>query len=165
MDSYFRKTQNLKAGEKEPSIVRACSPALNNRTQSVEPQQRCLREPRKIDDEAKIVRQKDLLNVQKELQNLNLKIDVINNSLESVKDQSLKDSLSVKAQFDQLDKTIQSITKETELAKSDRLKQKLDTFIDAYNANEIAHSNSLKELEKELKIIHERVGDVEDLLS
>lgn len=164
MDTYFRKAQNLKAGEKEPSVVRACSPA-NNRSQSIEPVKREGREIKKIDDDAKIVRQKDLLNINKEIQNLNNKLDVLNSSLENAKDQFLKDSLSVKSQYEQLEKAMQSVAKESELAKADRLKQKLDSFIDAYNNNEMAHSEALKEIEKNIKSINDRVLDVEELLS
>lgn len=155
MDGYSRKNQTLRAGERDLNIVRASSPQVTRsageaaRSSSVERPSRA--------DEDKLARIKDL-------NALSSVFESVKKSCADFQAQVEEQRAVTKRELEDLSKQILSVKQEAELAKSERLKQKLDSFITTYNDNELAHSNSFKEIEKTLKEICERMEQFESLL-
>ena len=152
MDSYFRKAQTLKAGEKDVAVVRAASPQpAINRSQSIDK-----RVERDVTNK-KVAYQADVMDVVKKVEEVKNCVVVLQNSVKAHQDE-------VSAKVDELHKQIGTVKQDTEQTKSERMKQKLDSFITSYNENEKAHSDSLVVINKEMAELEERVKTVENVL-
>jgi hypothetical protein len=157
MEAYTRKIQTLRAGEKDINVVRASSPQA--RASSVTPANRSQSVDRKksATEDEKIARIKDLQTVSKV-------VDAVKSSVSALQTQLAEHRTEVKKEVDELNKQVLAVKQEADQAKTERLKQKLDSFINSYNQNEVAHSDSFKEVEKALREVAERLDQFESLL-
>lgn len=149
MESYNRKVHTLRAGEKDINVVRSASPQHQSvqSVQHVQPDQGI----------NKLVRVKDL-------QDITHVIETLTASISSLKDQLNECKTDSKKEIEEVSKQINNLKQETEQTKSERLKQKLDSFINTYNQNEVSHSDAFKDLDKALNNVVSRLEHVESLL-
>jgi molecular chaperone GrpE (heat shock protein) len=150
MESYLRKSAVLKAGDKEMSVSRASSPQPVSRSQSIDVSTREVREVREIKPDRKVAYQCDVADIKKSIETLQNTVQL-----------QQSDTLSKIVEIQNL---LASMKQDAEQTKTERLKQKFDTFINSYNDNEKAHSETIMSLDKELKCMHERMVVVEDVL-
>lgn len=156
MESYFRKSHNLKAGEKDMSVSRTASPQPVNRSRSVDP---------KVRDEVLTERHEaKKVAYQTDVQECVKKVNEVKDAVEEVK-KCIKDHQEdVVVRVDELHKQIGNVKQDNEQTKSERMKQKLDDFITKYNDNEKAHSDAMVTIEKCVKEVDERLEAVENVL-
>ena len=152
-DSYFKKAAVLKAGDRDVAIVRASSP--QPRSQSVERSVSASVEKKLEDD--KIARIKDVQAVSARVEAAKELV----NELHASNQASVRD---LDRKIVELTESLNAVRLEADQTKTERLKQKLDSFIGAYNDNETAHSNMFHELQEMLKAVELRLSKVEELL-
>lgn len=167
MDSYFKRNQILKSGEKDLSVVRASSVPPQSRSSSVEPPQTRSNENQK--KELLCENKESCENKEKVCKVARLShIDTLekkNQLLENVINVLQTDISSCVSQIDEIKK---DLSNSNESSKNEKIKLRLDDFINKYNENEQAHSAALSALEKglnnQLKTVSDRLLSVEELL-
>jgi molecular chaperone GrpE (heat shock protein) len=145
MESYLRKSAVLKAGDKEMSVSRASSPQPVNRSQSID----ATKEKKEV-RVCKVAYQVDVQEIKKTIE-----------SLQNAVEKQQEDTTN---KITEIQNLISSMKQEADQTKTDRLKQKFDTFINSYNDNEKAHSETIMSLDKEIKTLNERLEVVEEVL-
>jgi len=151
MESYFRKSHALKSGERDMSVVKSQS-----RSQSIEPVR-----SRSID-----VNPVDPSVQTKEVKKVAYQNDVceLKKSVEEVKNLVNAKQNDISTKVEELQKLINESKQDQEQAKAERTKQKLDSFVVAYNENEKAHSDALLALQNIIDGLSERIKVVEEIL-
>lgn len=153
MENYFKLQQNLRGGEKDSSVVKSQS-----RSQSVDVPRRMVAtetaKPDAVAADAKIVRK---IAFKTDIDCLKLSIEQISKSL-------VDKAESDKKTIDELSKKIDGLKHDEEYTKTDKLKLKLDNFIDKYNENENAHSNHIQSIETQLKVLDDKVSAINEMI-
>lgn len=162
MDQYLKKLDRLKAGERNPSVVRASS-----RSNSVEPVSRTVEfvvEEKGSAGMSSSSSQNRKVAYLKDINDLNVCIDKLKDVVSQVKEAMDAINQDLRGKLEELGKQVENVKLDTEQTKSERIKQKLDSFITNYNQNETAHSDVLKSIELEIKELSKRLVDVESVL-
>lgn len=166
MDQYLKKLDRLKAGERNPSVVKS-------RSNSIEPRPREAKDIEVLSESAnfgmvarenqaefknkKVAYQKDVVEV-------SLCVENVKNIVCALKETIEETNKELRNKIDELSKQIENVKLDTEQTKSERIKQKLDNFITNYNQNETAKSDVFKALETEIKNLSNRLGEIENVL-
>jgi len=149
MDSYFRKSQTLKTGEKDTSITKSQSRSVSvdqTHTKSIDPRD----EARASREIKKVVYQSDICEIKNQIDELKSSINA----------QQIVMALKV----DEINNQLINTKQDQEQAKNERIKQKLDAFIVQYNENEKNHSDTLISIQKSVTELNDRVKVVEEVL-
>jgi hypothetical protein len=160
MEQYLKKLDRLKAGERQPSVVKSRSNSVEPVARSVDPvseERNSIVSSSSGSLSRKVAYQKDIVD-------LNGCIDKLAGVVCQVKEAMEGVSQDLKSKLDDLSKQVENVKLDTEQTKSERIKQKLDSFINNYNQNETAHSDVLKSLEMEIKELSKRLNEVENVL-
>lgn len=162
MDQYLKKIERLKSGERSSSVVRS-------RSASVEPPKRTPVENKEEESQpVSVVRSNSVVNrkvaYQKDIEVLGHCIESLRNSISDVKSSIEQNNQDLRSKIDDVVKQLENVKQDTEQTKSERIKQKLDSFINNYNQNEASHSDILKGIENEIKELNKRLESVEEVL-
>jgi hypothetical protein len=153
MDNYLKKIGNLKSGERSMSVSRSASPQPDIRRNSVEKTEDLKQSSSQSMPVKKVVLKEDFNNLVSTVEN-------IKNQLLVFVEESNKRNEELNVNFSSLRK---EVLVNDQQSKTERLKEKLDNFINKYNDNEIAHSDHIRAVEKEIYTLDSRVKSLEEM--
>jgi len=152
MESYFNKLENLKSGERSMSVSRASSPQPLKKESSES----------KVDNNQnssqRVVRKvvyKDDLN------ELVLNVEKLKNQLKAIEEDNREKHNVVVEQLQSLKK---DISLGDQQSKTERLKEKLESFINKYNENMVYNSDVIKNLDTKINELNNRLQSVEEII-
>lgn len=152
MDNYLKKIGNLKSGERSMSVSRSASPQPETRSYSVANEELKQQSSQNMPVK-KVVLKEDFNNLVASVENIKSQLLVF------VEEQSKRNE-ELNSQFVSLKK---DVLINDQQSKTERLKEKLDSFINKYNDNEISHSDHIRAVEKEILNLDNRVKSLEEM--
>lgn len=152
MDNYLKKIGNLKSGERSMSVSRSASPQPETRSYSVANEELKQQSSQNMPVK-KVVLKEDFNNLVVSVENIKSQLLVF------VEEQSKRNE-ELNSQFVSLKK---DVLINDQQSKTERLKEKLDSFINKYNDNEISHSDHIRAVEKEILNLDNRVKSLEEM--
>lgn len=141
METYFKTSKNLKTADRRANSVEPVSRS------NVDTLQKSLQlEPVIPEQRKKIV-------YKHEIEEITKKISEADNK-----------RVELDSQLKEVVKAVETLKNNDDVSKMDKVKLKLDNFINSYNENELAHSEELKNLKNDIDKINQRLVSVEEIL-